>query len=69
MCTVNHFKFDEELAQNYKSLNGSNLLCPQLNYVAEIKGKLTSDIMKRLTVTIKKCDASVSQICANDTMV
>lgn len=68
-CTYNHFNFNQELEQTYATLNGSNLLCPPLNYSLSIQGKVTSDVFRRFTVSISKCNTTANTNCATSQQV
>ena len=68
-CNYDHFNFNEELAKTYLTLNGSNLLCPPLNSAVSIEGKVTSDVFKRFTVSISKCNSTASANCATSQQV
>jgi hypothetical protein len=66
MCTKEHFNFNRDILSAYYTFNGSGLLCPPTNISLNIKGKVTSDIYKRLTISVKKCNSSLKPNCASD---
>lgn len=69
MCTKDHFNFNQDILSAYYNFNGSALLCPPTNISLKIQGKVTSEIYKRLTISVKKCNSTLSPNCASDAEV
>ncbi len=40
-----------------------------MNITFQIKGKATSDLYKRLTISVKKCNSTLNINCATDSQV
>ena len=62
-CTPDHFAFNNETSELYKTLRLKEAFCPPLNHELVVRGKMSSSIFQQFKVTIRRCSSSSNPSC------